>query len=84
MQFADALQKWTHFPLSDYDRYTPVRREEDEEEVVGEVEEVEDENVDIMVEEVLQDEGSMKEYDSGIEVSGTEFYMMTRSRSRRM
>ena len=47
-------------------------------------EEVEDENVDIMVEEVLEDEGSMEEYDSGIEVSGTEFYMMTRSRSRRM
>ena len=84
IQFADALWKWTPFPLSDYDGYTPVRREEDEEEVVGEVEEVEDENVDIMVEEVLEDEGSMEEYDSGIEVSGTEFYMMTRSRSRRM
>ena len=84
MQFADALWKWTHFPLSDYDRYTPVRREEDEEEVVEEVEEIEDENVDIMVEEVLEDEGSMEEYDPGIEVSGTEFYMMTRSRSRRM
>ena len=49
-----------------------------------EVEEVEDENVDIMVEEVLEDEGSMEEYNPGIEVSRTEFYMMTRSRSRRM
>ena len=84
MQFEDALWKWTHFSLSDYDRYTPVRREEDEEEAVEEEEEVEDENVDIMVEEVLEDEGSMEEYNPGIEVSRTEFYMMTRSRSRRM
>ena len=84
IQFADALWKWTPFPLSDYDGYTPVRREEDEEEVVKEVEEVEDENVDIMVEEVLEDEGSMEEYNPGIEVSRTEFYMMTRSRSRRI
>ena len=51
MQFADALWKWTHFPLSDYDRYTPVKREE----VLEEVEGVENENVDIMVEEVLKD-----------------------------